>query len=224
MEARKCGKFIVLEGGEGAGKGVCMSFLKDKLFGRDDIIFTREPGGTPMAEKIRTLLLDKCNAGMLPLTELFLFCGTRAQHVNELIKPVLKSGKNVICDRFEASTVAYQIYGRQRPEYIEVFNQLNGIAKAGLEPNAVIYLDVNPRVGLERKRKSQDGLSSRFDEEELGFHERVREGFVSQCLKAIEGKISNPVWHFIPTSETSEKEVNDMVWQIVKKILEKGGA
>lgn len=214
------GKFIVIEGGEGAGKGVCVSFLKEQLVGRDDIIFTREPGGTLVAEKIRALLLDRNNIGMSPLTELFLFCGARAQHVNELIKPALESGKNVICDRFEASTVAYQIYGRQRPEYIEALNRFNIIAKAGIESDLVIYLDVNPRIGLERKYKSQEGLCSRFDEEKLSFHERVREGFMSQCLMAIEKKISNPVWYLIPTSESSEKEVKSMVLQIVKKILE----
>ena len=110
----KKGRFIVLEGGEGAGKGMCIDYLKEQLNGRGDMIFTREPGGTPIAEKIRELLLDKGSEGTLPLTELFLFCGARARHVQELIKPALESGKNVICDRFEASTMVYQVYGRQR--------------------------------------------------------------------------------------------------------------
>ena len=219
----KSGKFIVLEGCEGAGKGVCIQMLKEKLSGRDDVIFTREPGGTTISEKIRMLLLSKDNSAMLPLTELFLFCGARAQHVEEKIRPALESGKIVISDRFDASTIAYQIFGRQRPQYLKIFKILNGIAKAGLEPDAVIYLDVNHRIGLERKRKRQDGLCTRFDEEELGFHHRVREGYVAQCSRAIgREKGSVPVWHFVPTSEFSEKEVKEKVWEIVKKILEMG--
>ncbi len=213
------GKFIVLEGGEGAGKGICIRMLKEKFADRDDVIFTREPGGTEIAEKIRTLLLSKDNKEMLPLTELFLFCGARAQHVEEKIRPALEKGNIVISDRFDASTIAYQIFGRQRPQYLKAFEALNKIAKAGIEPDAVIYLDVNPRVGLERKRKSQDGLCSRFDEEELDFHHRVREGYISQCLRAAKEK-NNPVWHLVPTSEMSEKEVKDEVWEIVKKIIE----
>lgn len=224
----KRGKFIVIEGGEGAGKGVCMSFLKEQLVCRDDIIFTREPGGTLMAEKIRELVLSKGNEEMLPLTELFLFCGARAQHVNELIKSALESGKNVICDRFEASTFAYQIFGRQRPEYIEVFNQLNNIAKAGLELDAVIYLDVEPEVGLERKAKSKDGHCTRFDEEKLEFHKRVREGFLTQFKQAVDKEIKtrkigkkNIRWVLIPTTEMSEKKEKDKVLEIVQEILEK---
>jgi len=213
------GKFIVLEGGEGSGKGVVMADLRQRLAGRDDVIFTREPGGTEIAEKIRTLLLSKGNEAMLPLTELFLFCGARAQHVNELIKPALESGKNVISDRFSYSTVAYQIFGRQRPQYLEAFETLNKIVKAGIEPNAVIYFDVNSRTGLERKDKSMAGLYTRFDDEKLDFHQRVREGYMSQFIRAIKEE-NNSSWHLIPTSEMSEREVKEEAWEIVKKILE----
>ncbi len=217
----KSGKFIVLEGGEGAGKGVVIADLHQRLVGRDDVIFTREPGGTTISEKIRLVLLSKDNSAMLPLTELFLFCGARAQHVEEKIRLALEKGSIVISDRFDASTIAYQIFGRRRAQYLKVFEVLNKIAKAGLEPDAVIYLDVNPRVGLERKRKSQDGLCTRFDEEEEDFHRRVREGYVAQCSRATrKEKGSVPVWHFVPTSEFSEKEVKEKVWEIVKKILE----
>lgn len=212
------GKFIVLEGGEGAGKGMCMDYLKEWFAGREDVIFTREPGGTPIAEKIRSLLLDKSNVEMFPLTELFLFCAARAQHVDELIKPALESGKNIICDRFEDSTVAYQLYGRQRMEYINIFHILNDIVKAGLKPDAIIYLDVKPEVGLERKAQSKDGHCTRFDEEKMGFHKRVRKGFLAQCLKAVKKKNST-AWFLVSTMEMSEGEVKDRVWEIIEKIL-----
>lgn len=214
----KKGKFIVIEGGEGAGKGVVMADLRQRLADCNDVIFTREPGGTEIAEKIRALLLSKGNEAMLPLTELFLFCGARAQHVNELIKPASESGKNVISDRFDASTIAYQIFGRQRPEYLKTFNQLNGIAKAGIEPDVVVYLDVDPRIGLERKCKSQDGLCSRFDEEKMDFHNRVRAGYLFQYQEAVRNR-SNPVWFLIPTTEMKEEEVKDEVWKIVFNLL-----
>ena len=213
----KKGRFIVLEGGEGAGKGMCIDYLKEQLNGRGDMIFTREPGGTPIAEKIRELLLSKDNNGMLPLTELFLFCGARAQHVNELIKPALESGKNVICDRFEASTMVYQVYGRQRPEYVDVFNQLNNIAKAGLELDAVILLEVAVTLGLNRKRKSRDGLCTRFDEEAIDFHRMVRAGFIEQYKLA---EKSGKDWYFVDTTMTGESVVKKRVFEIVKKILE----
>lgn len=223
----KKGRFIVLEGGEGAGKGMCMNFLKQQFSGKEDIIFTREPGGTPMAEKIRELVLSKGNDGILPITELFLFCAARAQHVNELIKSALEAGKHIICDRFEASTMAYQIYGRQKPEYIEAFNQLNKIAKSGLGPDAVIYLDVEPKVGLERKAKSADGRCTRFDEEKLEFHKRVRSGFLAQFDQAVNKEIKtrkgamNMRWIKIQTTNMSERVVKEKVLKIVKKILEK---
>src|SRR3989344_4362909 len=215
----KMGKFIVLEGGEGAGKGVVMADLRQRLAGRDDVIFTREPGGTKIAEKIRTLLLSKGNEAMLPLTKLFLFCGARAQHVNELIKPALESGKNVISDRFSYSTVAYQIFGRVKGELFQICEQLNFIATGGLKPDAVIYFDVESGIGLERKAKSKDGHCTRFDKENFEFYAMARIGYLEQYRRYMEEK-SNPVWHLIETTVTSEQEVKEKAWGIVKKILE----
>lgn len=213
----KKGRFIVLEGGEGAGKGMCIDYLKERLNGRGDMIFTREPGGTPIAEKIRELLLSKDNNGMSPLTELFLFCGARAQHVNELIKPALESGKKVISDRFEDSTIAYQLFGRCRGELRDVFNSLNNIAKDGVNPDAVILLDVPVLIGLARKRKSGDGLCTRFDEEKVDFHDMVRAGFLEQYQFA---KESGKSWYIVETTVMTEQEVKEKVLKIVKKILE----
>lgn len=222
------GKFIVIEGGEGAGKGACIQYLKEKLahlkeFGvyENDVayntIFTREPGGTEISEQIRNILMHKSNTKTTALTELFLFCAARVQHVDELVKPTLAQGKHVISDRFDVSTKAYQIYGRKRLDLLEEFNELNDIAKDGVEPDVIIYLDVEPEIGLLRKNKSKDGLSTRFDEEKFEFHELVRGGYISQYEKAREGNC--PVWHLIKTTHMSEQEVKDKVWNITKQIL-----
>lgn len=213
----KRGKFVVIEGGEGAGKTGVVNYLKEILGSHRDVIFTREPGGTEMGEKIREILMDKKHQKMLPLTEIFLFCASRAQHIEEVIKPALLAGKNVICDRFDGSTLAYQIFGRERKDLFEVFNQLNDIAKNGIEPDAVVYLDVEPEVGLERKQKSGEGRHTRFDAEELEFHTRVRNGYLKQYEESKAGDKSS--WRLIPTTRMSETEVKEKVLDIVENLL-----
>ncbi|KKQ22673.1 dTMP kinase [Candidatus Wolfebacteria bacterium RIFCSPLOWO2_01_FULL_38_11] len=224
------GKFIVLEGGEGAGKGMVIEDLKNRFAhwremgvyqngAAYNMVFTREPGGTNISEEIRNVLMNKIYGKMSVLTELFLFCSARAQHIDELILPALFSGKNVICDRFEYSTFAYQIFGREYHELKDVFNLLNSVARRTVEPDIVIYLDVEPEIGLERKAKSKDGHCTRFDAEKLEFHNRVRDGFLNQYFAAIK-KRSNPAWFLIPTDEMSEEEVKEEAWKIVRKTLE----
>ncbi|MFQ5661752.1 MAG: dTMP kinase [Candidatus Paceibacteria bacterium] len=219
---KKKRKFIVLEGGEGSGKTSVINFLKRKFSQRQDIIFTREPGGTETGAKIRKILMDKKNKKITGLTELFLFCADRAQHVSELIIPALKSGKHVISDRFDRSTIAYQIVARGI-EDLNVFNQLNSIAKQGVEPDGIIYLDVTPKVGLERKSKSKEGKCTRFDKEDLHFHQRVRKGF-NACgqmmnMKRLEDGRYIKIWHRVNTTHKSEDKVKQDVLNLVKKIL-----
>lgn len=225
----KKGKFIVMEGGEGSGKTSVINFLKEKFADRadrNDLVFTREPGGTEIGEKIRNLLMDKDNKDILPITELFLFCGARAQHVRELILPSLLAGKTVISDRFDASTVAYQIFGREKSELFEDFLKLNSVAKNKIEPDAVIWLDVDPETGLRRKEKSEEGKSTRFDDEKIEFHRRVRTGFQSFLKQDwIELFLSSDYvsckekWHRIDTNIRTLDEVKNEVLEIVSKIL-----
>lgn len=228
----KKGKFIVLEGGEGAGKGSCIEDLfKERLKDRNDILFTREPGGTPVAEEIRDLLLRKNvenrkGEKIDALTELFLFCAARAQHIISAIKPILESGKHVICDRFDLSTIAYQIFGRERHDLGETFKQLNSIAKAGIEPDLLIYLDVDPKIGLARKSASKDGICTRFDEEKLEFHYRVRQGYLVQIVsegtdKGCGLKETKANWYLIDTNSQTEESTKKAVWNIVEKTLKK---
>ena len=134
--------FIVFEGIDGSGTSTQCNALQRRIeqqFGYN-VVTTREPGGTPIAERIRLLVLDPELSVMTPLSELLLYAASRAQHVRELIEPALRSGKPVICDRFTASTVAYQGYGRGLS--LELIDQLNEIAVGGCRPDLTIFLDL----------------------------------------------------------------------------------
>ncbi len=167
------GKFIVFEGGEGSGKSVHIEHLRSLV---PDAVFTRYPGGVPIGEDIRALVLSKDAEKMDTATELLLFLAARAQLIAEVIEPALLAGKTVICDRFELSTMVYQVYGRQKPEYQELLATASKTINKGCAPDATIFLDVTPEVGLARAR-SRAEEPNRFDNEEIAFHERVREGY-----------------------------------------------
>lgn len=215
----KKGKFIVIEGGEGAGKTSVIEHLREKFKHEENLVFTREPGGTNIAEQIRVILMDKKNTEMNALTELFLFCGARAQHIEELIAPSIRSGKNVISDRFYFSTIAYQIFGRERMDLLNHFLSLNNIAKQKIEPDVAIWLDVSPEIGLSRRGKSKEGKITRFDEEELKFHRKVREGFDSCFRKNHIDSVLITTWHKINTDNLSLENVKEKVMSIVEKTL-----
>lgn len=205
------GVLIVIEGGEGSGKTTTLSYLQrmaDSAFPGEEVIFTREPGGTEFGAKLREQLLSPHSAGKISaLTELFTFCAIRANHCDMLIRPALDEGKVVICDRFYDSTVAYQLYGREQMRLLFAFTQLNAYATGGgnkdkvLVPDLVIFLDVKPEVGLRRARSRPEGLN-RLDAEELEFHKRVRQGYLAQYQNA-----SN-AWLRINTGARTIGEVN----------------
>jgi len=164
------GLFVTLEGIEGSGKSTQLERISNYLgeTGRE-VVVTREPGGTPIAEAIREILLEPGNTAMAPTTELLLYAAARAQHVNELIRPRMGEGAVVICDRFADSTIAYQGGGRKVPR--EILRDLHEIATAGLEPDLTILIDLPVEEGLERagNRSGKD----RIEQESVMFHERV---------------------------------------------------
>ncbi len=171
------GKFIVIEGPDGSGKSGVIELVKKELENRGiKTVYTREPGGTPIAEKIRDILQDKENRDMSVRCDLLLYCAARADHVEKVIAPAISESSNVICDRFFGSTVAYQVYARGRDSIINEFDTLNKIVVADNIPDMWILLDVESEVGMERNRKSGD-KNSRFDLEKLEFHKRVRDGY-----------------------------------------------
>lgn len=179
-KSTKFPRFIAFEGGEGAGKtsliDAVASALRDKGFA---VTCTREPGGSALGEQVRTLLLQKGSVAIGDRAELLLFLASRAQHVEELIKPALAAGQIVLCDRFNDSTVAYQ--GIARGLGVVEVEQLCHFATGGLSPDLVFVLDIDPIIGLQRVKKANDrnGTVDRIESEKLSFHALVREGFLS---------------------------------------------
>lgn len=176
------GIFITFEGIEGCGKTTQIRLLEDFLKLRShDTILTREPGGTKIGDQIRKILLSVENRGMFPVAELFLYAAARSQHVEEVIKPALKDGKIVLCDRFADATTAYQ--GAARKIERDFLKQVHQIATGGLKPDLTILLDLPAGTGLKRawdrnEREQIRGKEDRFEQEAIDFHERVREGYL----------------------------------------------
>jgi dTMP kinase len=169
------GRFITFEGVEGSGKTTQISTSAQRLRKTGwTVIETREPGGTPVGEHIRDVLLSRGNERLTALTEAFLVMAARAQHVEEVVRPGLAAGAVVLCDRFADSTLAYQGYGRGLD--IQTLRRLNRLATADLTPDMTILFDVPTATGLRRRRAHSE--LNRLDMESTGFHERVRRGFL----------------------------------------------
>lgn len=175
------GIFITFEGVEGSGKTTQIKQLADFLRARGiRTTLTREPGGCPIADKIRAILLDADNTALCPLSELMLYAAARAQHVTEVIAPSLALGNVVLCDRFCDATVAYQSFGRGIDR--SVIDSLNLQACQGVSPDLTILVDCDAAVGLARARRRIEASSGpreeRFELEELAFHQKVRAGYL----------------------------------------------
>jgi dTMP kinase len=172
-------RFIVLDGVEGCGKSTQARLLAEALQQQGvKVVLTHEPGGTAVGEAVRGLLLDPAFADMHELTETFLFCAARAQHLLEVIRPALESGKAVICDRFASSTYVYQGYaGGVGPEAVTA---LNDLATGGLQPDLLIVLDLDPSVG---RRRKQSDATDRIEQKPLDFHQAVRDGFLDYAAR-----------------------------------------
>lgn len=169
---KKKGYFITIEGVEGAGKTTQIHLLAKAL--NDDVVVTREPGGTPLSEKIRELFLSEYSISAT--TELLLIAAARRQHLTELINPALEKGKTVICDRFSDATIAYQ--GFRKGIDLKLVKQVNDIATKGVTPDLTFILDLPPDIGLQRKHDSSEPLT-RLEFETLTSHQKVREGYLS---------------------------------------------
>lgn len=174
--------FISLEGIEGCGKTTQLeylsSFLEDKGY---PYVVTREPGGTAIGEKIRSILLDPESKDLVPAAELLLYMADRAQHIELLIKPQLADGKIVLCDRYFDATVVYQGFARGLDT--KFIRNLHRLLFEDLKPDITLLLDLPPRIGLERAWKELAGgnrsdTESRFEEETISFHEKVRAGYL----------------------------------------------
>lgn len=179
--ASRGGRLIVLEGGEGAGKSTHARFVCDWLAqqGRKSVL-TREPGGSPLAEAIRELVLRRWPEGMDAATELLLMFAARAAHLHALIRPALAAGQDVVCDRFVDATYAYQGAGRGMRE--ADIDTLAGLVLRRLRPDLVLLLDLDPATGAERVRGR--GTGNRFDDEVMAFQRRVRKAYLRRAAEA----------------------------------------
>ena len=205
--------FIVFEGGDGAGKSTqARALLRQMQRSGHSVILTREPGGTPLGESLRRLLKNR--PGTTPLSELFLFQAARSQLVQQVIQPALEKRTSVICDRFTASTVAYQGHGRGLD--LLTIDQLNLLASAGLSPDLNILLDLPPQSMVTRKRSDTSGTLDKFDAAPRDFHQRVREGYLAQASKQSSG---GPSRWLVLDATRPRRELAEEIWQKVRPLL-----
>lgn len=175
------GLFITLEGPEGAGKSTNREYLAERLRERGiDVLLTREPGGTPLAERIRELLLEPSDESMAADTELLLVFAARAQHLQQVIRPALANGCVVLCDRFTDATYAYQ--GGGRGLSIERIAQLEQFVQGELRPDLTLIFDLPVEIGL--ARAAARGCLDRFEQEGRGFFEAVRQAYLQRAAQA----------------------------------------
>ncbi|MFC2016421.1 dTMP kinase [Chloroflexota bacterium] len=200
--------FITFEGGEGSGKTAQARALYRRLSRLDiPVLLTYEPGGTSLGRKLARLLKWTVVTSISPLTELLMFNTSRAQLIEEVIQPNLKSGKVIICDRYTDSTTAYQSYGRGLD--LEIVKAVNSAATRGLKPNLTVLLDIPAKEGLTRKgAKRRD----RFEREDIAFHQRVREGYLKLAA-------SEPQRWLVVDASQSKAKVKEIIWQRVSQLL-----
>jgi len=210
--------FITFEGIEGCGKTTQIQRVADHLLTTGKTVRqTREPGGCPIADQVRAILLDAANCAMTPHTELLLYAAARAQHVAEVVRPALASGQIVLCDRFTDATMAYQGYARGLDQ--PLIGQLNRLATDNLVPDLTILVDCPVAIGLGRAKariaQTNGPREERFELEELAFHDRVRQGYLSLAtaepgrfrivdgtapLTAVTAAVIGHVSHFLASS------------------------
>ena len=168
--------FITFEGPDGSGKSTIIKKVYEKLINDGfDIVLTREPGGTPIAEKIRDIILDNSNVALDARTEALLYAASRRQHLVEKIRPALKEGKIVLCDRFLDSSLAYQGGGRNLG--VQNVLNINLFATENTYPDLTLFFDIDPELGLKRVSQDKKRVADRLDNENENFHEKVYSTF-----------------------------------------------
>ena len=201
--------FITLEGPEGSGKSTQIKRLAKRLEAMGyPVITTREPGGTPIGDQIRQVLVRMENKELHPRTEILLFLAARAQLVEQLIKPALQDGKIILCDRYGDSTLAYQGYGHGLD--LEQLRQMLGFATDHLKPDMTILMDLDVKTGLMRKKAEDEW--NRLDAYEVLFHERVRQGYLILAHEEPER------WRIVDASQGIDAVQEDL-FQIILEAL-----
>ena len=211
MAARRRGLLVTFEGGEGSGKSTQIARLAARLRARDvEPTIAREPGGTPLAEAIRALMLGS-EGRPSAIVEAMLVEAARADLVEAVVRPALEAGRIVLCDRFIDSTLAYQGGGRGLDR--EFLDSLNHAATGGLRPELTLLLDVDPAVGLERRARAASP-PNRLDREPAEFHRRVREGFIA-LARAEPGR-------FVVLDGTLDPDrLEAMIWSALEPLMDR---
>ena len=200
--------FITIEGPDGGGKTTQMNLLVPALEKLGfDVVRTREPGGTPIGDQIRSVIMDMKNKSMHPRAEILLFCASRAQLVEELIRPSLAAGKIVLCDRYADSTMAYQGYGHGLDRGL--LKTLLDFATGGLKPDLTILLDISAEAGLRRRITNHDEWN-RMDDYALQFHERVRNGYLKMAAE-------EPERFVIINADRPKEEIHEEIISILRR-------
>ncbi len=183
MNERETGKFITLEGGEGVGKTTNLDFIHKYLISKGyEVLVTREPGGTPLGESVRNLLLDTKYKGMHPDCELLLVFAARAEHINRVIIPAITNGIWVLCDRFTDASFAYQGSGREMG--FDLISKLEAIVQKGFKPDLTLLLDAD--IKLSKSRLQQRETQDRFEQEQEVFFKKVRQGYLSRAAADVD--------------------------------------
>ena len=194
--------FVTFEGGEGSGKSSALKLLDERLRAEGfQTVLTREPGGTPIAEQIRNVILDKGNTKMDARTEALLYAASRRQHLVEKVWPAIKEGKIVLCDRYLDSSLAYQ--GGARGLGIDNVLNVNLFATEGTFPDITLLFDIEPELGLERIAKNASREVNRLDLEKIDFHRGVRKTFLELAERYPDRYV------IIDASQTLDKVVED---------------
>lgn len=194
--------FVTFEGGEGSGKSSALKLLDERLRSEGfQTVLTREPGGTPIAEQIRNVILDKGNTKMDARTEALLYAASRRQHLVEKVWPAIKEGKIVLCDRYLDSSLAYQ--GGARGLGIDNVLNVNLFATEGTFPDITLLFDIEPELGLERIAKNASREVNRLDLEKIDFHRGVRKTFLELAKRYPDRYV------IIDASQTLDKVVED---------------
>jgi dTMP kinase len=197
------GKFITIEGGEGVGKSTNADLIQSVLESRGcEVVVTREPGGTALGEALRSILLSPDIESPVAMAELLIIFAARAQHLTTVIEPALAAGKWVLCDRFTDATYAYQGWGRNIDQ--RAIASLEQLVQGARRPDLTVLLDMDPSLGLSRAKERAE--LDRFEQEELAFFNRVREGYLARAKEEPAG------WLIIDASKTLD-EVTTVIGQ-----------
>lgn len=211
--------FISFEGIEGSGKTTQIQLLANRLESLGyNVLITREPGGCPIADQIRHILLHPDNDRLVPGAELLLYAAARAQHVAEVITPALEQGKIVLCDRYCDATLAYQGYARGLD--LQLIHQLNDLAAGTCCPQLTLLLDMHPDQGLHRAQSrnavAQGPAEGRFEQESLIFHSKVREGYLTLAQQ-------EPQRIKVVDATGTHEQVAERIWQATSGFLNSPG-